>query len=200
MDRVTTVPSSDRAFARAVEAVMAGISPASSPASRKELQERLRPLYPRVSVFQRQLSGDTDMYYVYREGGFVLDSDVTWWTQPRVAWSRISATTGEFLEVNDELVALMGGCREDYIGRHYTDFVHPEARSAAATFFQTVNKLGEIYSKKLVVRSDGEEMTIEFYGILVGDVIDVWYRRHRADGDSQPRSTPKVEPLTSSSS
>lgn len=174
MVRVTTVPSSDLAFARAVEVVLAAL-PRPSVAA---LQESLRSIYPNVAVFERQLSGEQDVYYVYRDGTFVRDVVERWWTEPDAAWSQYSAADGRLLDASPEWVALMGGRREDFIGRHYTEWVHPNARLAAATFHVTVLELGEIHSEGLVRRADGADLMIEFYGVLIGDTIHVWYRQH----------------------
>lgn len=194
MARVTTVPSSDLAFARAVEVVLAAQPRPTADA----LQESLRSIYPKVAVFERQLSGEQDVYYVYRDGTFVRDVVKPWWTEPDAAWSQYSAADGRLIDASEQWVALMGGRREDFLGRHYTEWVHPNARLAAATFHATVLELGEIHSEGLVRRADGADVRVEFYGVLVGDTIDVWYRQHPGDGLGSPSRRGSTEALASS--
>jgi PAS domain-containing protein len=194
MARVTTVPSSDLAFARAVEVVLAALPRPSAGA----LQESLRSIYPKVAVFERQLSGEQDVYYVYRDGTFVRDVLERWWTEPDAAWSQYSAADGRLLDASPEWMALMGGGPEDFVGRHYTEWVHPNARLAASTFHATVLELGEIHSEGLVRRADGADLRVEFYGVLIGDTIDVWYRRHPGDGLERPSGKGNAEALASS--
>jgi len=172
MSRATTVPSTDRAFARAVHVVLDQLDHPSP----HELEDHLRALYPRVAVSERLLSGDTGLYYVYRDGLFVRDPDDAWWNEPGTARARVDADSGVFVEITDTWAELMGGRPDRFIGRHYTELVLPEARPAAETFFDTLKDLGEIHSHGLVRRGDGTRMTIEFRAVLVPEGIDVFYR------------------------
>lgn len=61
--RVFINPSSDRVFSERVAAVIAaGVT------TPKEMADRLGADYPRVLVRARELSGEADSWYVYRDG------------------------------------------------------------------------------------------------------------------------------------
>jgi hypothetical protein len=170
--RVTSLPSSDRAFARVVRSVLDAYADLSA----RELEWRLRPLYPNVVVRERGLSGESRLYYVYRDGRFRPETRDRWWRGEGVARARVSAATGRLTEVSEEWADLMRGPPERFIGLHFTELVAPEVRDAAATFLDAVLDLGEIASEGVVVRGDGTSLAIEFHAIEEGDRIEVFYR------------------------
>lgn len=76
---VNTIPSHDAAVRRVVDKVTAETPPGSA----AELAERLRPLFPRVAVFERQLSGERPHLYVYRDGRYEPERQDPWWLESR---------------------------------------------------------------------------------------------------------------------
>jgi hypothetical protein len=170
--RITSLPSTDGAFARVVRSVL----DAQPEMSARELEWRLRTLYPDVAVRERGLSGEARAFYVYRDGRFRPESRDEWWRLPGVARARVSPGTGRFTDVSEEWADLMRGRPSDFVGLHFTELVGPEAREAAATFLGSVIDLGEIGTEGLVVRGDGTSLTIEFHAIRDGDRIEVFYR------------------------
>ena len=64
----------------------------------------------------------------------------------------------------------------DLVGRHFVDFVQPEARAAAAAMFEAVSQFREVRSEALVQRPDGSTLSIEFRAIRKDDEIEVCYR------------------------
>jgi hypothetical protein len=170
---VSTIPSTDAAFKRAVEKVWAE-APNGSP---RDLEARLRPLFPRVAVFERLVSGEHGHLYAYRDGGYQQPIEDRWWEAPGAACVCIDASTGELTHVSAEWADLMAGDPQGLVGRHYMDFLLPEARPVAVGMFEALLGGEEIDSEALVVRADGTPLTIEFHAHRTNGEIDVRYRR-----------------------
>ncbi len=170
--RIKTFPSRDRAFARAVERLVRH-NP-GTPAA--ELAEELRRLYPRAAIFLRHLSDEVPLYYAYRDGRFEPEQDEPWWTEPETPFVTVSATTGLISDVTEAWAQFMRGDRGALIGRHFTEFLVPEARDAGVGLFEAVIEAGEVHSEALVQRVDGTTVPIEFRAILRQDEIEVAYR------------------------
>jgi PAS domain S-box-containing protein len=169
---INTFPSSDTAFRRAVDRVVRE----SAPASPDELADRLRPLYPRVAVLQRDLEADRDAYYVFRDGGFSRRSAERWWENAGVACVCVSVETGRLTRVTDAWASLMGGQSQELVGRHFTDFVLPEARAAALGMFEAVAGDREVTTTALVMRVDGASEMVELHAARRDGEIEVHYR------------------------
>ena len=70
--RTICVPSSDWAFARVVDRVLADREISST----RRLEQELRPLYPQARVRRRELDGEPEeTWYVYRDRRFPTRSD-----------------------------------------------------------------------------------------------------------------------------
>ena len=169
---VNTIPSRDRAFRRAVEHVAEEVAQGAP----DQLAERLRPLYPRVAVFERGLSGEPDGYYVYRDGGFKNEPAERWWEAPGIPRICVSIATGKLTSVSNEWAGFMHANPDELVGRHFTDFVRPDARTVAKAMFAAVRGEREILSQALVMRPDGSTMAIEFRAIHRGREVEVYYR------------------------
>jgi len=169
---VNTIPSSDAAFRRAVERTTSDRAPETP----DDLAARLRPLYPRIAVFERQLSGEATQYYVYRDGRFEPDRRDAWWEEPDAPCIRLSATTGLVTSVTGSYAQLMRAEPAELVGRHFIDFVLPEARPAAQAMFEAVTEEREVRSTARVVRIDGSSLPIEFRAIRRNGEIEVFYR------------------------
>ena len=78
---VNTIPSNDVVLRRVVDRV----TEADQPGTAADLAARLRPLYPRIAVFERQLSGERAQFYVYRDGRYEPERRGGWWELPGVA-------------------------------------------------------------------------------------------------------------------
>ena len=168
---VNTIPSHDAVLRRVVERI-AGTRPFQSA---QQLADLLRPIYPRVAVFERQLSGEIPHLYVYRDGRYEPERG-TWWTSDDVPCVRVSMATGDLTAVTGSWAALMRAKTGDLVGRHFTDFVQPEARPAAQALFEVVTEEREVRSEAVVVRPDGSTVAIEFRAISVDGEIEVSYR------------------------
>lgn len=169
---VNTIPSHDSVLRRLVDHVTA-VSP---PASAAELTERLRPLYPRVAVFERQLSGEGPYLYVYRDGRYEPEDRNPWWDAPGVPCIDVSARSGELTEITGAWAELMRSEEADLVGRHFLDFVKPDARATAATMFEALQSEREVRSKAIVQRPDGSTLFIEFRAARRDDEIEVCFR------------------------
>ena len=124
---VNTIPSQDAVLRRVVDHVTAEASPASADA----LAEQLRAMYPKVAVFERQLSGERSHLYVYRDGRYEPDHGESWWKGAGVARARVSRATGLLTSVTGPWASLMRSSEADLVGRPFTDFVSPAARTVA---------------------------------------------------------------------
>jgi len=66
------------------------------------------------------------------ESDHTPESSEPWWMADDTAHARVSATTGELTSVTAEWANLMLGETSEIVGRHFMDFVAPEARTAAS--------------------------------------------------------------------
>ena len=168
---VNTIPSNDAVLRRLVDQATA----TSEPESAQDLTRRLRPLYPRVAVFERLISGDNGLY-VYRDGRYEPDSPRSWWEAPDIPCVIVSLLSGELIRVTGSWAELMHEPPSDLVGRHYLDFVKPEARAIAGAMFEALQAEPEVRSEAVVQRADGSTLLIEFRAIRRGDEIEVCYR------------------------
>ena len=176
MDRrpiVTTFPSSDGAFRRAVELVTAR----ATKSAKDELARRLKPLFPRVAVFERSLAGEPPQLYVFRDGRFEVDLDDRWWEAEGVACVCLSASTGRLTYVSPEYAAILGADPDDLIGHHYLEFVLPEAVEAAGAMFDALANDREVQTEAVIRRVDGSPVRIQLHAVRQDGEIDVRYRR-----------------------
>ena len=169
---MNTIPSHDVVLRRVVER----LNSAEQPTTADDLAARLRPLYPRIAVFERQLSGERAQFYVYRDGRYEPDHPGNWWERPGTPCVHVSVETGHLTKVSGEYAELMRAPETELVGRHFLDMVLPEARAAAQTMFEVVFQEREVRSEALVVRPDGSTVPIEFRAIRSDGEIEVCYR------------------------
>lgn len=168
---VSTIPSNDAVLRRLVDRATAA-SAADSP---EELTRRLRPLYPRVAVFRRVISGEQGLY-VYRDGRYEPESSRSWWEAPDVPCVVVSPATGKLVRVTGAWAALMHEQASDLVGRHYLEFVKPEAHAVAGAMFEALQTEPAVRSEAVVQRADGTPLLIEFRATRRGEEIEVCYR------------------------
>ena len=169
---VNTIPSHDVVLRRVVDKVTAETPPGSA----AELAERLRPVFPRVAVFERQLSGERPHLYVYRDGRYEPERQDPWWLEPNVPCVQIDRATGRLTAVTSAWAELLNAEQPELVGRHYLDFVLPEARTAATAMFEVVTEEREVRSEAIILRPDGSTLAIEFRAIRKDRDIEVCYR------------------------
>lgn len=169
---VNTIPSHDVVLRRVVDQVTAETPPGSA----MELAERLRPLFPRVAVFERQLSGERPHLYVYRDGRYEPDRRDPWWLDPNAPCVHVDAETVILTGVSSAWAELLDAEQPQLVGRHYLDFVLPEARAAATAMFEVVTEQHDVRSEARILRPDGSTFAIEFRAIRKDREIEVCYR------------------------
>jgi PAS domain S-box-containing protein len=169
---VTTIPSSDGAFRRAVERV----ATEAGGHAKEELARRLKPVFPRVAVFERSLTGEPPQLYVFRDGRYEADRDDRWWEAEGVACVCLSASTGRLTYVSPEYAAIMGAQPEQLVGRHYLDFVQPEAVDAASAMFDALANDREVITEAVIRRVDGTPVRIQLHAERQDGEVDVRYR------------------------
>jgi hypothetical protein len=169
---VNTIPSHDVVLRRVVQQMSHG----ASPLSRAELEAQLRPLYPRIAVFEGQLSGERPPLYVYRDGRYEPEPPDPWWGAPDVPSVRVDAATGRIVSASKTWASLMHADERALMGRHYLDFVLPAAHAVASVMFEALRDEREVRSKALVVRQDGTTLPIEFRAMRQDGEIEVFYR------------------------
>lgn len=167
---VRAIPSHDVVLRRLVERATA-----HPPESASELTARLRPFFPRVAVFERQISGERGLY-VYRDGRYEPQTPRSWWDAPDVPCVRVSLQTGRIVSVTGAWAELMHATPADLVGRHFLDFVKPEAHAVAGTMFEALQTEGEVRSEAVVQRPDDTTLLIEFRAIRRDGEIEVCYR------------------------
>ena len=169
---VNTIPSHDVALRRVVDRMTEGEHAQTADA----LAARLRPLYPKIAVFERQLSGERAQFYVYRDGRYEPERRDAWWEEPGVPCVLVATTSGQLTSVSGSWAALMHAEATDLVGQHFVDFVLPEARDAAQAMFEAVRQFREVRSEALVRRPDGTTLPIEFRATRRDGEIEVCYR------------------------
>lgn len=167
-----TIPSRDAVLRRVVARVAAD----DALQTPDELAERLRPLYPQVAVFERQLSGERPQYYVYRDGRYEPDRPDRWWEQTDVPCVRVDGATGRLVSMTGAWAELMHADAASLVGRHFAEFVRPEARAVAEAMFEALAEEREVRSEAVVARPDGTTVAIEFRAVRRDGEIEVCYR------------------------
>jgi len=169
---VNTIPSHDAVLRRVVDS----ITRARPPQSAEQLADMLRPLFPRVAVFERQLSGERPHLYVYRDGRYEPDPPEPWWEAPGAPCIHVSPETGMLTAVTGSWATLMHSSPDELVGHHFLEFVQPEARAVAQAMFEVVAEEREVRSEARVARPDGSSVAIEFRAIRRDGEIEVCYR------------------------
>jgi PAS domain S-box-containing protein len=169
---VNTIPSHDAVLRRVVD----DLTRTQEPDTPEELADLLRPVFPRVAVFERLVSGERQNLYVYRDGRYEPERRDAWWENPDAPCIHVSTVDGRLLSVSGAWAGLMGSSESDLVGRHFLEFVQPEARPAALAMFDVLGGEREVRSEAVVVRPDGTSIPIEFRAIHTDDDIEVCYR------------------------
>ena len=174
---VHTIPSHDVVLRRLVDRVTVE----SDPPSPEELAEHLRPLYPRVAVFEGQLSGERQPLYVYRDGRYEPELREPWWSDEDAAWVRVSVRTGKVVAASSSWASLMRADLHSLAGRDYPDFVPPSARALEQAMFDALLDREEVRSTAVAIRQDGTMLPIEFRATRLDGDVDLFYRPLETD-------------------
>jgi PAS domain S-box-containing protein len=167
------VPSSDHAFAAAVDAALSH----GDVVVPEDLERRIRPWAPEVVVRSRELSGESGAtWYVYRDGRFAAEQDVAWHRAPETPSARFDEKTGVVLEASESFVALVGHEGHGVIGRPYQDFIFPDAAELASEVYAEIVRTGEAHSVVRLRRRDGSSVTVEYVARAGDGSVEGWYR------------------------
>ena len=165
-----TIPSDDDGFREHVIALAARISPQRP----FDLGSRLRRLFPRVLVRERQLSGEPLTWYVYRDGAWSHESDPQWWLAPNVP-RMAAALDGWITRANAGARGLLG--LPDEMGpRHFTDFMAPGTLEDATQFFEVVVRGSPVTVTILVRPVDGNVIACEAHAERQDDSMVTYLR------------------------
>ena len=159
---VITIPASDTAFREHVH----GLAPLTTP---RELEERLRRIFPRVVVRERTISGAPG-WYVYRDGSWSASQVGSWWDDPRLPRVVVSAD-GWLIEANATAAGLLDIERDDVASHHFTDFVVPGTLDDSMGLFRIILD-GKTLDATIVMRPlTGDVIAVDLHTLLVDDRI-----------------------------
>jgi PAS domain-containing protein len=165
-----TIPSDDDGFREHVVALAARISPQRP----YDLGSRLRRLFPRVLVRERQLSGEPLTWYVYRDGAWTHNAEPEWWLAPNVP-RMAAAVDGWIVEANTSARGLLG-LPDDFGTRHFTDFGPPGTLEDATQLFEVVVRGSAVTATILVKPADGNVIACEAHAERQGDRMVAYLR------------------------
>jgi PAS domain-containing protein len=161
-----TIPASDAAFREHVH----GLGHLTSP---RELEGRLRQIFPRVVVRERTISGAPG-WYVYRDGSWSSSLVGEWWDDPKLPRVVVSAD-GWVVEANATAAGLLGMEPGEVTSHHFTDFVVPGTLDDSMDLFRIVREGKPLDATILVRPLSGDVIAIDNHAQLVGDrVVDVF--------------------------
>ncbi len=159
-----TIPSIDTAFREQVQRARRRYAPTAP----GDLQGRLRRLFPRVVVVERQLSGEVPSWYVYRDGRWAPSGAQAWWTEPALPRVGISLD-GWVVEANAAARALLNVAGGDLGSRHFTDFIAPGTLEDAEALRRVIAEGHELVATVLMRPSDGEVLACDLRAHREGD-------------------------------
>jgi PAS domain-containing protein len=162
---VRIIPSNDSGFREHVERLTSG----SDFASADDLAARLRNLFPRVVVRASEVSGQTDIWYVYRDGVW-SSPDERWWLDDHAPRVTISGE-GWIEAANAPARAILGLTAADEMPRHFTDFVAPGTLQDATDVFAVVADGHELTATTLLRPTSGEVIACDLRAWKAGDRI-----------------------------
>jgi PAS domain-containing protein len=161
---ILTIPSSDPAFRAQVDALVSRDQPAAPEA----LERRLRRLFPRAVVRERDIAGEPTAWYVYRDGGWRSDMTGAWWEAPGLPRIEVSRD-GWFVDANVTAADLLGASVEELRTRHFTDFVRPGSLDDAMSMFAIVANGDPLTATVAIRPSTGDSIAVDLHAWLEDD-------------------------------
>jgi PAS domain-containing protein len=159
---IITVPASDTAFHQHVQ----DLAPMSTT---RELQTRLRRIFPRVVVRERTISGAPG-WYVYRDGAWSSSLAGDWWNDdglPRV----VVSVDGWFVDASPTALGLLGIDEGDVSGHYFTDFVVPGTLEDVLALFRIIREGKTLDATVLLRPLSGDVIAVDMHAELVDDRI-----------------------------
>jgi PAS domain-containing protein len=164
--RIITIPSADTAFRHHVERLRAS-GEAATPG---QLESRLRRLFPRVLVRERELSGEPPAWYVYRDGGWQSSVSGPWWESMGLPQVTVSQE-GWLTEANPTACGLLGIHPIELGTRHFTDFAVPGALDDSQALFRIIDEGHDLTATMLLRPTSGDIVAIDIHATRVGPSI-----------------------------
>jgi hypothetical protein len=165
---LVTIPSSDVAFGTHVRRIVG-----TAEDSARDLERRLRRVFPRVIVRERSLSGEAPVWYVYRDGRWRSSGAAEWWREDGLPRVRVSPD-GWLLEATPTAAGLLGIAADDAGTHHFTDFVVPGTLDDSVALFQVIEGGNELNATVLLRPLSGEVVAIDLHAAREGtDIVGV---------------------------
>jgi PAS domain-containing protein len=184
--RLITIPTSDRAFHEHVRLVRR----TASPATPEELERRLRLIFPRAVVRDRNLSGEHPAWYVYRDGQWRPAARGDWWTQPGVPRVTVSRE-GWLTSANATAAGLLAISPDDVRSRHFTDFVVPGTLEDSMALFRIIDQGSDLDATVLLRPTTGEVIAVDLHASRRGEEIVGVFRL--SDDIAVTNAPPRIE-------
>jgi PAS domain-containing protein len=163
--KLVTIPSSDHAFKAHVEGLARDA--AQGPAG---LERRLRRIFPRVVVRERELSSEPTVWYVYRDGRWQAPASQPWWEED--ALPRIVLTgEGWLVDISPTAAGLLGIDAAETEEHHFTDFIVPGTLQDALALFKLVERGSPLTATILLQPASGEVIAVDLHVARSGDDV-----------------------------
>jgi PAS domain-containing protein len=171
--RATSFPASDVAFGHVVQRVLASEEIASA----RDLEERLRPLYPMVQVRAHAAGPEASLTWdVFRDRDFPMPPDPRWWDRPDVPALLFEVPKGTVIGFNHQAVRLFDHAADDLMGMPYQRLVHPEAIDAASSVWNLLLARGALETVLAILRGGGRSIVVDARARVTGQVVEARYR------------------------
>jgi PAS domain-containing protein len=165
-----TIPSSDAAFRTHVTRVTRAAYDRP-----EQLEQRLRRVFPRVIVRERNLSGERPAWYVYRDGGWRADAHSEWWRDETLPRVRVSPE-GWLREATPTAAGLLGITPDDAGTHHFTDFIVPGTLDDAVSLFDIVRQGSDLTATVVLRPVSGEPIAIDIHTARDGAEVGAVFR------------------------
>ena len=166
---ITTIPSSDEAFRRLV---LQTLGSAHAP---DRLEARLRGLFPRVVVRERDISGEPPAWYVYRDGTWRPPNEAHWWVAPDLPRVLVSLD-GWLIEANPLALSLLGLEPQDVGARHFTDLIAAGTLREGLALFDIVRSGHDLDATVVLRPTTGDLIAVDIHASAIDDGIEAHLR------------------------
>lgn len=156
--RLITIPTTDGAFREHVIRLSRAIEFASPVA----FERRLRSLFPRAVVREREIANEPPAWYVYRDGSWSSSLTGPWWNEPGLPRIAVS-TDGWIVESSPSARSLLGIAADDASDHHFTDFVAPGTLEDSLALFRVVEQGHELTATVVLRPVSAEVLAVDVH-------------------------------------